>query len=130
MSSHAEVWDERVVLVSSTVWGQDVQVLGWYGSLSLSESLRVVVLGCCCEILVGISCRVVKREELLLSLLQLVAFDTINSVTVLESLWVLVVCMRHHWEMVVAIKMFMVIMTFDGVLWGIPIAAVLVDNFL
>jgi len=84
----------------------------------------VVAVGYCCEILVGISCRVVKGEELLLSLLQLAAFDTINSVAVVESFWVLVVCMRHRWEMVAAVKMFMVIMTFDRVLWGSPVATV------
>jgi len=54
----------------------------------------------------------VKVEELLLLLLQLSAVDTVNSVAVGGSLWVLVVCVRHHWEMVVAVKMFIVIMTF------------------
>jgi len=42
---------------------------------------------------------------------------------------VLVVHSGHCWEMLVAIKMFMVIMTFDGVLKGVPIAAVLGKNF-
>jgi len=55
----------------------------------------------------------VKVEELLLLLLQLSAVETVNSVAVGGSLWVLVVCItRHHWEMVVAVKMFIVIMTF------------------
>jgi len=71
-----------------------------------------VAVGFCCEILLGISCRVVKREELWLLWPHLVAFDTIDSVTVVEAWLVLVVCIRHHWEMVVAVKMFMVIMTF------------------
>jgi len=59
--------------------------------------------------------------NLLLSRPQVVAFDTVDSVKVGGSLWVLVVCFGHHGEMAVAIKMFMVIMTFDGVLWGMPI---------
>jgi len=101
----------------------------WRRSSSSSESATAVVVGCCCEILVGISRRICKGEELLLSLPQLAAFDTIDSGAVVESLWVLVVCMRHRWEMGAAVKMFIVIMTFDGVLRGIPVAAVLVGNF-
>ena len=62
-------------------------------------------------------------------MLQVLAFDTVHSVKVGGSLWVLVVCVGHCGEMVVAVKMFMVIMTFDRVLWGIPIATVLGDNF-
>jgi len=57
------------------------------------------------------------------------AFDTVDSVTGRESLWVLVVCIEHRWEMLASIKMFMVIMTFDCILQGIPVAAVLGNNF-
>jgi len=54
----------------------------------------------------------VDVEELVLSLSRLSAFDTVDSAAVVESLWVLVVCVRHRWDMVAAVEMFMVIMTF------------------
>jgi len=53
-------------------------------------------------------------------MLQVPNFDAINSVTVGEALWVLVVCVGHHGDALSAVKMFMVIMTFDRVLWGMP----------
>jgi len=42
---------------------------------------------------------------------QLLAFDAINFDTVEWSLWVVVVCNEHRWEMVAAIKVAMVTMT-------------------
>jgi len=65
-----------------------------------------------------------------LSMPQRLAFNTVDSVVVEETWQVLVVHVGHCWEILAAVKMFMVIMTFQWVLWGLPIAAVLEINFL
>jgi len=72
------------------------------------------------EILVGFSCRMMGVFERLVSMLQVSAVNTVSSVTCRESLWVLIVHSGHCWEMLAAIEIFMVIITFNGVLWGIP----------
>jgi len=46
----------------------------------------------CCEILVGISRRMVKLLELALSMLRVVTFDTVNSCAVGEALVVIAYC--------------------------------------
>jgi len=45
---------------------------------------------------------------------QLSAFDAINSDHVEGSLWVVVVCKEHRWEMVAAVEVAMVTMTLRG----------------
>jgi len=68
----------------------------------------------------GLSRRMTGVFELLVLMLQVSAVNTVNSITCRESLWVLIVHSGHCWEMLVAIEIFMVIITFNGVLWGIP----------
>jgi len=68
--------------------------------------------------------------ELASSMLHKLAFNTFNFCVVGEAFCMVFVCIKHHWEVMVAVEMFIVIMTFDGVLWGMPIATVLENYFL
>jgi len=70
------------------------------------------------------------RVKLWVSVLHDPNFDAVDSLMVEEALYVLVVFNEHRRDVLSAVKMFMVIMTFDGVLRGMPVAAVLENNFL
>jgi len=67
------------------------------------------------------------RVELWVSVLHVPNFDAVDSLMVEEALYVLVVFNEHRRDVLSAVEMFMVIMTFDGVLQGMPVAAVLVE---
>ncbi len=130
MSLHHEGHCGDVCWVSF-VAERDGKVLhGCHSSSSSSWRMAMASVVEAWEVLVGISCRVVKVLELASSMLHKLAFNTFNFCVVGEAFCMVFVCIKHHWEVMVAVEMFIVIMTFDGVLWGMPIATVLENYFL
>jgi len=64
------------------------------------------------------------------SLLRLSAFEACGSCREKEMIEVFVVVSWHHMVVLLAVKLVMVLMTFDRSLRGLPIAAVLENNVL
>jgi len=86
----------------------------------------MALFGFCCGILVGISRRVGVELEFMCSVLLLLAFTAIGSNRVDRVVETVVIVVWHCSVVLFAVKVVMVLMTFDKVLRGLPVAAVLV----
>jgi len=117
--------------ISTTLVEKCGQVFWYRSSSSSGRSTTAAVEAVSREILVGISRRTCKMVELMSVVHRVPDFDPVDSVRrVGEALWMLFLFVVHLGGVLMAVKMFLVLMTFDGVLRGSPVATVLVYNFL
>jgi len=92
--------------------------------------LAAASIGAGRKFLIGISCRLGGLEKLVMPVHRCANFDAFDSDRGGEALEMVVVCGERHGGVVAAVEVVMVIMTFDGFLRGLPVAAVPENNFL